>query len=294
MEGTQQTYEASEACLSKVAAVSFSFWLGKALSTTLGETGGDALTVSMNLGYPKATLIFTAIFLAAVIVQVPARRFHRFLDWFTMVATTTVGTTMADLADRSGGLGYARGRALLPALVLGSGAVWSGVTGTVSVAAVNWPKSEIFYWVTIMFSQTPGAALGDWAADDAGLGYPGGVAVFGGVRIVVACLHFFTKISKTLLFWSAFILTRPLGARSGGLFDKPVAQGGMAISRTMASGVPAMAIVAWHPDLSSARGRGQGSVDLRPPGYPREGELAGWDPRPRNRDLGQKQLRMPH
>jgi uncharacterized membrane-anchored protein len=218
--------------------------LGKVLSTTLGETGGDALTISMNLGYLKGTLIFTAIFLAAVIAQVLARRFHRFLDWFTMVATTTVGTMMADLADRSEGLGYAWGSALLLALVLGSGAVWSGVTGTVSVAAVNWPKSEIFYWVTIMFSQTPGAALGDWAADDAGLGYPGGVAVFGGARIVVACLHFFTKISKTLLFWSAFILTRPLGARSGGLFDKPVAQGGMAISRTMASGVPAMAIVA--------------------------------------------------
>jgi uncharacterized membrane-anchored protein len=146
MEGTQQTYEASEACLSKVAAVSFSFWLVKVLSTTLGETGGDALSMSMNLGYLKGTLIFTAIFLAAVIAQVLAKRFYRFLYWFTMVATTTVGTTMADLADRSEGLGYAWGSALLLALVLGSRAVWSGVTGTVSVAAVNSPKSEIFYW----------------------------------------------------------------------------------------------------------------------------------------------------
>jgi uncharacterized membrane-anchored protein len=243
MEGSQQTYQAREAGLSKVAAVTFSFWLVKILATTLGETGGDAVTMSMNLGYLKGTLIFAAIFLVAVIAQVLARKFHPFLYWFTIVATTTVGTTMADLADRSEGLGYAWGSALLLALVLGSLGVWYRSTGTVSVGTVDSPKSEIFYWVTIMFSQTLGTALGDWAADDAGLGYLGGVAVFGGALVVVACLHFFTTISKTWLFWAAFILTRPLGAVSGDLFDKPVAQGGMAISRYTASGVLAVAIV---------------------------------------------------
>ena len=163
----------------------------KILATTLGETGGDAVTMSRNLGYLKGTLIFAAIFLIAVTAQVLAKKFHPFLYWFTIVATTRVGTTMADLADRSAGLGYAWGSAILLALVLGSLAVWYWSAGTVSVATVVSPKSEIFYWVTIMFSQTLGTALGDWAADDAGLGYRGGVAVFGGALLVVACFHFF-------------------------------------------------------------------------------------------------------
>lgn len=229
--------------LSKVAAVTVSFWIIKILCTTLGEVGGDAVTMSMNLGYLVGTLIFAAIFLVAVVAQVRAKKFHPFLYWFTIVATTTVGTTMADLVDRSEGLGYAWGSALLLSLVLLSLGVWYWSTGTVSVGAVSSPKSEIFYWVTIMFSQTLGTALGDWAADDAGLGYLGGVAVFGGALLVVAALHFFTKISKTGLFWAAFILTRPLGAVSGDLFDKPVAQGGMAISRYTASAVLAAAIL---------------------------------------------------
>jgi uncharacterized membrane-anchored protein len=229
--------------LSKVAAVTVSFWIIKILCTTLGETGGDAVTMSMNLGYLKGTLIFAAIFLAAVIAQVLAKKFHPFIYWFTIIATTTVGTTMADLADRSEGLGYAWGSALLLALVLASLAIWYSSTGTISVGSVSSPKSEIFYWVTIMFSQTLGTALGDWAADDAGLGYLGGVGVFGGALVVVALLYFFTRISKTWLFWAAFILTRPLGAVSGDLFDKPVAQGGFAISRYTASGVLAVAIV---------------------------------------------------
>ena len=228
--------------LSKVAAVTISFWVIKILCTTLGETGGDAVTMSMNLGYLKGTLIFAAIFLVAVVAQVLAKKFHPFLYWFTIVATTTVGTTMADLADRSEGLGYAWGSALLLALVLASLAVWYWATGTISVGSVSSPRSEIFYWVTIMFSQTLGTALGDWAADDAGLGYLGGVGVFGGALVVVAALYFFTKISRTWLFWAAFILTRPLGAVSGDLFDKPVAQGGFAISRYTASGVLAAAI----------------------------------------------------
>jgi uncharacterized membrane-anchored protein len=228
---------------SKVAAVTFSFWIIKVLCTTLGETGGDAVTMSMNLGYAVGTSIFAVIFLGAVIAQVYAKKFHPFLYWFTIIATTTVGTTMADLADRSEGLGYAWGSTLLFGLVLASLGLWYWSTGTVSVDTVSSPKTEIFYWVTIMFSQTLGTALGDWAADDAGLGYLGGVAVFGGALVIVACLHFFTKISKTGLFWAAFILTRPLGAVSGDLFDKPVAQGGMAISRYTASGVLAAAIL---------------------------------------------------
>jgi len=229
--------------ISKVAAITFSFWLIKILCTTLGETGGDAVTMSMNLGYAVGTSIFAVIFLVAVIAQVFAKKFHSFLYWFTIIATTTVGTTMADLADRSEGLGYAWGSALLLTLVLLSLGAWYLSAGSVAVGTVSSPKTEIFYWVTIMFSQTLGTALGDWAADDAGLGYLGGVAVFGGALLVVAASNYFTKISKPVLFWTAFILTRPLGAVSGDLFDKPVAQGGFAVSRYTASAVLAVAIV---------------------------------------------------
>jgi uncharacterized membrane-anchored protein len=231
--------------LSKVAAITFSFWIIKILCTTLGETGGDAVTMQMNLGYAVGTSIFAALFIVAVLAQVKAKKFHPYLYWFTIVATTTVGTTLADLADRSEGLGYAWGSALLFALVLISLGVWYKVTGTVAVGSVYSAKAEIFYWVTIMFSQTLGTALGDWAADDEGLklGYLGGVEVFGGLLVIVLLLHLFTKINKTALFWAAFILTRPLGAVSGDLFDKPVAQGGFAISRYTASGVLAAAII---------------------------------------------------
>jgi uncharacterized membrane-anchored protein len=229
--------------LSKVAAVTLSFWIIKVLCTTLGETGGDAVTMSMHLGYAIGTAIFAVIVVIAVTAQVIARRFHPFLYWFTIVATTTVGTTMADFADRSLGMGYAGGSSLLLALLVASLGLWYWTMGSISVTTVASPKTEIFYWVTIMFSQTLGTALGDWAADDAGLGYLGGVALFGGALLVVAAVHFFTKISKTTLFWAAFILTRPLGAVSGDLFDKPVAQGGMAISRYTASAVLAAAIL---------------------------------------------------
>lgn len=229
--------------LSKVAAITFSFWIIKILCTTLGETGGDAVTMQMNLGYAVGTSIFAVIFIVAVLAQVKAKKFHPFLYWVTIVATTTVGTTMADLADRSGGLGYAWGSALLFGLLMASLGVWYWTMGTVSVGSVSSAKSEIFYWVTIMFSQTLGTALGDWAADDLGIGYLGGVALFGGALVVVLLLHLFTKINKTGLFWAAFILTRPLGAVSGDLFDKPVAQGGFAISRYTASAVLAAAIL---------------------------------------------------
>lgn len=238
--------------LSKVAAVTFSFWIIKILCTTLGETGGDAVTMSFlpsafhmseNTAYAVGTAILAVVFLIAVLAQVKASKFHPFLYWFTIVATTTVGTTLADLTDRSEGLGYAWGSALLFGLLMASLAVWYWTMGTVSVGSVDSAKPEIFYWVTIMFSQTLGTALGDWAADDLGIGYLGGVALFGGALVIVLLLHLFTKINKTGLFWAAFILTRPLGAVSGDLFDKPITQGGFAISRYTASAVLAAAIV---------------------------------------------------
>jgi uncharacterized membrane-anchored protein len=237
--------------LSKVAAVTLTFWIIKILCTTLGETGGDAVTMSFLPGvfhmsqdkaYAVGTAILAIIFLLVVTAQVLAARFHPFLYWITIIATTTVGTTLADLTDRSEGLGYAWGSALLLALLAASLGIWYWAMGSVSVHTVASRKAETFYWVTIMFSQTLGTALGDWTSDTMGLGYLGGVGVFGGALVVVALLYFFTRIPRTTLFWAAFVLTRPLGAVSGDLFDKPVAQGGMAISRYTASAVLAAAI----------------------------------------------------
>src|SRR5204863_6365336 len=187
----------------------------KVLATTLGETGGDSLSMSMDLGYLVSTAIFAAIFAAVVAVQISARKFHPWLYWTTIIATTTVGTTMADFADRSLGIGYAGGSALLLALLLASLALWYRTMGSVSVDTVSSPKSEMFYWVTIMFSQTLGTALGDWMADDAGFGYGGSALVFGAALAVIAAGYYWTKISHAVLFWAAFILTRPLGAVVG-------------------------------------------------------------------------------
>lgn len=220
---------------SKVAAVTFTFWLIKIFCTTLGETGGDAVTMSMKMGYLVGTAIFATIFLVAVAAQILAKRFHPFLYWTTIIATTTVGTTMADFADRSLGIGYAGGSLLLLALLGASLALWYRTAGSVAVDTVVSPKAEAFYWVTIMFSQTLGTALGDWAADDAGLGYRGGMCVFGSLLLVVAACYFWTRISKTALFWAAFILTRPLGAVVGDFLDKPLAHGGLNLSRYSAS-----------------------------------------------------------
>jgi uncharacterized membrane-anchored protein len=228
---------------SKVAAVTFTFWIIKILCTTLGETAGDAMTMGdpavhfSGLGYAWGTAIFAAIFLAVVIGQVLAKKFHPLLYWATIIATTTVGTTLADLADRDEGLGYFWGSMLLLGLLLASLAVWYKTAGSIAVGTVGSPKTEIFYWVTIMFSQTLGTALGDWLSDSMGLGYLGSVYIFGGALVLIALLYFFSKISRTALFWAAFILTRPLGAVSGDLFDKPVAKGGLAISRLEVSGV---------------------------------------------------------
>lgn len=225
----------TEHALAKVPEVTLGFWLIKIASTTLGETGGDAVSMSMNLGYLVGTAIFAAIFLAAVVAQVKAKGFHPFLYWTTIIATTTVGTTLADFADRSLGIGYAGGSSLLLALLLGSLFVWHRTLGSVSVSTVSSPKAEAFYWLTIMFSQTLGTALGDWTADTAGLGYTGAAVVFGGLLALVVAAYYWTSVSRTLLFWAAFILTRPLGAVVGDFLDKPLSAGGLALSRYSAS-----------------------------------------------------------
>jgi uncharacterized membrane-anchored protein len=221
--------------LSKVPEITLVFWLIKIAATTLGETGGDAVSMSMHLGYLVGTAIFAVVFLIAVAIQICATRFHPWIYWLTIVATTTVGTTLADFADRSLGIGYAGGASLLFLLLISSLAIWHRSLGTVAVNSVNTPKVEMFYWVTIMFSQTLGTALGDWTADSAGLGYLGGALLFGALLAALAAAYYWTGISRTLLFWAAFILTRPLGAVVGDFLDKPTDAGGLALSRYSAS-----------------------------------------------------------
>ena len=229
---------------SKVPEVTLIFWIIKILATTLGETGGDAVSMSMKLGYAFSSMIFIGIFVAAVIAQILARKFHPFLYWFVVVATTTAGTTMADFADRSLGIGYPGGASLLLVLLLTSLAVWYRAEGTISVNTVSTPRVEMFYWTAILFSQTLGTALGDWMADTNGLGYENGALVFGAGLVIIAAAYYFTSISRTLLFWAAFILTRPLGATLGDLLDKPVSNGGFAFSRYFATAILAALIVA--------------------------------------------------
>jgi uncharacterized membrane-anchored protein len=233
--------------LGKVPEVTFWFWIIKVAATTLGETAGDAVTMSMNLGYFVGTAIFALVFVVAVSAQITARRFHPFLFWLVIVATTTAGTTLADLCDRSLGIGYLGGTAILFVLLIATLAFWHRSLGSVSINAIVSRKAEIFYWATIMFSQTLGTALGDWMADSTtglGLGYEGGALVFAAGLAVVAAAYFWTRVSHTLLFWAAFILSRPLGATVGDLLDKPVASGGLAMSRYVASAVLAAFIVA--------------------------------------------------
>jgi uncharacterized membrane-anchored protein len=225
--------------VSKVPAVTLGFWFIKVVATTLGETGGDWVTMSLNLGYLVGTGIFALVFLALVVAQVKAGKFHPALYWATIVATTTLGTTLADFADRSIGLGYPGGVALVTLLLAMTLATWYWQEGTVSVESIVRPKVEWFYWCTILFSQTLGTALGDWLAGSdrggLGLGYERGAIVFGAGLMVVAALYFWTQVSRTLLFWAAFILTRPLGATLGDFLDKPMAQGGLELSRLYAS-----------------------------------------------------------
>jgi uncharacterized membrane-anchored protein len=218
----------------KVPQVTLAFWIIKILATTLGETGGDAVTMSMGLGYLVGTAIFALIFAVAVAAQIRATRFRPWLYWATIIASTTVGTTLADFADRSLGIGYTGGSSLLLVLLAASLFTWYRMLGSVAVDTVSGAKSEVFYWITIMFSQTLGTALGDWVADTNGMGYAGGIAIFGGLLLVVAALYV-TRISRTLLFWVAFILTRPLGAVVGDFLDKPLSAGGLALDRPTAS-----------------------------------------------------------
>lgn len=230
--------------LSKVPEVTLVFWIIKIAATTLGETGGDAVTMSMNFGYLVGTFIFGALVVVAVGAQVAAKRFHPFLYWSVIVATTTAGTTLADFADRSLGIGYVGGSSLLFVLLMAVIGLWYRSEGSVSVDSIASPRAELFYWATIMFSQTLGTALGDFLSDTTGLGYLGGALVFGSALAVVALLFAFTNTSRTALFWAAFILTRPLGATVGDLLDKPHADGGFAMDRFSASAILAAFIVA--------------------------------------------------
>jgi uncharacterized membrane-anchored protein len=223
--------------LSKVPEVTLGFWMLKILATTLGETGGDALSMSLNLGYFLSTVIFAGIFAIAVVTQILTKKFHPVIYWVTIIATTTVGTTLADFCNRSLGIGYTGGSALLLGLLLASLYLWKKTLGTVAVETVSTPKAEFFYWITIMCSQTLGTALGDWTSDSAGLGYLGSAAIFGGLLAILALAYWKTTISRTMLFWGGFILTRPLGAVVGDFLDKPHDHGGLALSRFTASAV---------------------------------------------------------
>jgi uncharacterized membrane-anchored protein len=231
------------AVLSKVPAVTLGFWIIKIAATTLGETAGDTATMTMNLGYLTGTAIFLTVLVVLVAAQTAAKKFHPFLYWATIVASTTAGTTMADFADRSLGIGYTGGSTVLFVCVIAVLGLWYWSQGTVSVDTVNTPKVEAFYWATITLSQTLGTALGDWAADTGGLGYKGGALLFGAALVVVVAAYYWTNVSRVLLFWAAFILTRPLGATVGDFLDKPVSHGGLALSRPIASAVIAVFIV---------------------------------------------------
>ena len=250
-----------EQTASKVPEVTLVFWIIKIAATTLGETGGDTVTMTLNWGYLLGTALFLSLLVIFVILQIAAKKFHPYLYWATIVASTTAGTTMADFADRSLGIGYAGGSSLLFVCLMATLAVWYGTLGSISVATVNTPKVEAIYWIAITFSQTLGTALGDWTADDTGLGYDGGAMAFAAGLAPLAALYFWTSVSRVLLFWAAFILTRPLGATVGDFLDKPRSDGGMALSRPIASAVIAVFIVACLLILPQRAGQHPGQVD---------------------------------
>jgi uncharacterized membrane-anchored protein len=247
---------------SKVPEVTLGFWIIKIAATTLGETGGDTVTMTLNWGYLAGTALFLVALVVLVAAQIAAKKFHPLLYWATIVASTTFGTTMADFADRSLGIGYTGGSAVLFLCLMAVLGLWYSSERTISVNTVTTPRVEAFYWAAITFSQTLGTALGDWLADDGGLGYEGGALVFGAGLAIIAALYFWTNVSRVLLFWAAFILTRPLGATVGDFLDKPVAEGGLALSRPLASAVIAAFIIVClllipqragrHPQASSA------------------------------------------
>ena len=229
--------------LIKVPQVTLGFWLIKILATTLGETGGDAVSMSMDLGYLIGTAIFLVFFIVAVVCQIRTKVFNPYIYWVAIIASTTVGTTLADFADRSLGIGYLGGSTLLAVLLVSTLYLWHRALASISVSSIHTPQAETFYWVTIMFSQTLGTALGDWTADSAGLGYVGAAYIFSGGLALVVAAYFFTKVSRTILFWLAFVLTRPLGAVVGDFLDKPLAQGGLEFSRYTATGALLFAIL---------------------------------------------------
>lgn len=254
----------ARAALSKVPAVTLTFWIIKILATTLGETGGDTVTMTLGWGYLAGVALFAVALMVLVALQIRARAFQPWLYWATIVASTTFGTAMADFADRSLGIGYTGGSALLLALLLGTLALWYRAEGSISADTVASPRVEAFYWGAITFSQTLGTALGDWAADTGGLGYEGGALVFGAALAVVAGLYFWTGISRVGLFWAAFILTRPLGATVGDFLDKPVAHGGLSLSRPLASLAIAGVIVACIVIFPQRAGRHPGEAAQQP------------------------------
>jgi uncharacterized membrane-anchored protein len=229
--------------LNKVPAVTLTFWIIKIAATTLGETGGDTVTMTLNWGYLAGTALFLATLVLLVSLQIISKKFHPFLYWATIIASTTFGTTMADFADRSLGIGYTGGSTLLLALLLATLGAWYWSSGSISVDTVSTPKVEMFYWAAITFSKTLGTALGDWMADSTGLGYEVGALVFSAALAVAAAGYYWTNISRVTLFWAAFILTRPLGATVGDFLDKPVSDGGLALSRPLASAVLAIFIL---------------------------------------------------
>jgi uncharacterized membrane-anchored protein len=236
--------DVTKQALSKVPAVTLGFWVIKILATTLGETGGDTVTMTLDWGYLAGVTLFGAVLVALVVAQIYAKRFYPILYWATIVASTTFGTTLADFADRSLGIGYTGGSLLLLSCLLATLGLWHWSEGTVSVNTVATPKVETFYWATITFSQTLGTALGDWLADTRGFGYERGALVFTAALIAVVALYYWTRLSRVTLFWVAFILTRPLGATVGDFIDKPVADGGLALSRPLASAIIATVIIA--------------------------------------------------
>jgi uncharacterized membrane-anchored protein len=248
----------------KVPEVTLVFWIIKIAATTLGETGGDTVTMTLDWGYLAGTALFLTLLVVLVACQIAVKKFHPYLYWATIVASTTAGTTMADFADRSLGIGYAGGSLLLLACVVVTLAAWYWTEGSISVATVSTPRVEAFYWVAITFSQTLGTALGDWTADDTGLGYDGGALLFGAALAVVAAAYFFTSISRVALFWAAFILTRPLGATVGDFLDKPTSDGGLALSRPIASAVIAVFIIGCLLILPQRAGQHPGTAETAP------------------------------
>jgi uncharacterized membrane-anchored protein len=250
----------SQHSYSKVPEVTLAFWVIKILATTLGETGGDTVTMTLDWGYLAGTALFLGLLIVLVIAQIRATVFHPLLYWATIVASTTFGTTMADFADRSLGIGYTGGSTLLLVCLLVVLGIWYWSEGTISVNTVNTPRVEAFYWVAITFSQTLGTALGDWLADTGGLGYERGALVFACGLVIVCGLYFFTSASRVLLFWAAFILTRPLGATVGDFLDKPISDGGLALSRPLASAVIAACIILCLIVLPQRAGRHPGAA----------------------------------